>query len=62
MDELREHVKGYIQIVEMLKLKNEIRQASLNWEKGGSGSNVNPYKLDKRHKRQPLQKGPRYEM
>lgn len=48
----------------MSRFWNKVRQAGQNHENGESSPRIDPYKYDKRHKldkRQPLQRGPRYE-
>lgn len=48
----------------MSRFRNKVRQAGQNHQKGESSPRIDLYKFDKRHKldkRQPLQRGPRYE-
>ena len=64
MDKLRERAKGYIQIEEMSRFRNEVRQAGQKCDKHEENTKANSQKLDKRHKpdkRQSLSKVPRYE-
>ena len=64
MDELSEGAKGYIQLEEMSKFKNKVRQTGHKLEKHKANIKADLHKSDKRHmpdKHQPLSKGPRYE-
>ena len=49
---------------EMLRFKNEVRQARKKWEKGKSNARIDSHKSNKRHKpekHQPLPSRSRYE-
>jgi len=64
MDELCEQAKGYIQIEEMSRFRNEVRQIGQKHDKREGGTKTDSHKSDERDKpdkRQPLPKGPRYE-
>jgi len=64
MDELCERAKGYIQMEEMSRFQNKVKQARQKHDKREENAKIDSHKLDKRHKpdkRQPLLKGPRYE-
>ena len=64
MDELHERAKGYIQMEEMSRFRNEVRNVERKYDKRERSTKTDLYKSDKRHKpdkRQPLPKGPRYE-
>lgn len=63
MDELREQAKGYIQMKEMFRFRNEVWQAGQKPDKRERGTKTESCKSDERHKpnkRQPLPRGPRY--
>ena len=63
MAELCERPEGYIQMEEMSKLKNEVRQVRKK-HKCEANTKTDLHKSDKRHKpdkHQPLPKGPRHE-
>ena len=64
MDELCKRAKGYIDMEEMFRFRNEVRQAGKKCDKREEGTKTDSHNLDKRHKpnkRQPLPKGLRYE-
>ena len=64
MDELRERAKGYIQMEEMFKFRNKVRQVGQKRDKWEGNTKTNLYKSNKRHKldkRQPLSKGAKYD-
>ncbi|KAG4909762.1 hypothetical protein JHK87_055878 [Glycine soja] len=64
MDELRQRVKGYIQMEEMSRFRNEVRQAGQKHDKCEAQTKTDAHKSDNRHnldKCQPLFKGHRYE-
>ena len=50
MDELREWAKGYIQMEEMSRFWNEVRQAEKQRDKHEAHTKPNAHKSDKRHK------------
>ena len=63
-DKLCERAKGYIQMEEMSKFWNEVRQAGQKCDKREAYTKADLHKSDKRHKpnkHQPLSKGPKYE-
>ena len=63
MNELRKQAKGSIQMEEMLRFKNKVRQIGRKKEKGESNAKVDSHKSDTLHKSdkcQPLLKRPRY--
>ena len=57
MDELHEWAKGYVQMKERSKFRNEVRQAKLKCDKWEGSTKIDLHKSDKH---QPLPKGPRY--
>jgi len=64
MDELREWAKGYIQMEEVSKFRNKVRQAGQKRDKREESTKIDLHKSDKRHKldkHQPLPKGLWYE-
>jgi len=64
MDKFREQAKGYIQMKEMSRFRNEVRQAEQKRDKREGGTKTDSHKSDKRHKLdkcQPLSKGARHE-
>ena len=64
MDELCERAKGYIQMEEMSRFRNEVRQVGQKHNKHKANIKTNSHKSDKWHKldkHQPLSKGPKYE-
>jgi len=64
MDEVHDWAKGYIQMEEMSRFRNEVQQAGHKHEKRKTKTKADLHKSDERHKpdkRQPLSKGPRYE-
>lgn len=50
MEELRKRVKSYIQIEEILRFRNEVRQVGKKHEKGESCTRIDSHKSDKQHK------------
>ena len=63
MNELCERAKGYIQMEEMSRFKNEVRQDKSKRDKREGGRKTDSHKSNKRHKldkRQPLPKEPRF--
>ena len=63
MDELRKRAKDYIQMEEMSRFMNEVRQAGHKHDKRDGITKMDLHMLDKRHKpdkRLPLSKGLRY--
>ena len=63
MNKLRERAKGYIQMEEMSRFKNEVRQDKSKRDKREGGRKTDSHKSNKRHKldkRQPLPKEPRF--
>ena len=63
MDELHKRAKGYIQMEEMSRFRNEVRQAGHKRDKYEGSIKTDLHKSSKRHKldkRQPLPKWPRY--
>ena len=50
MDELCERAKGYIQMEEMSRFRNEVHQAGQRHDKNESNTKANLHKSDKRHK------------
>ena len=64
MDELGQRDKGYIQMEEMSRFRNEVRQAGQKRNKREAQTKADSHKSNKRHKpdkHQPLYKGPMYE-
>ena len=64
MDELRKRAKGYIEMEEMYKFQNEVRQAGQKHNKWEESTKTDLHKPDMRYKwdkRQPFPKGTRYE-
>ena len=64
IDKLREWANGYIQMEEMFRLRNEVRQARQKCDKREGGTNTDSHKSNNRKKsgkHQPLPKGPKYE-
>ena len=64
MDELRELDKSYIQMEEMSRFRNKVRQARKKHDKQEGSTKIDSHKLNKRHKldkHQPFPKGPRSE-
>ncbi|KAL5142306.1 hypothetical protein HKD37_09G025514 [Glycine soja] len=64
MDELGQRDKGYIQMEEMSRFRNEVRQAGQKRNKREAQTKADSHKSNKRHKPdkcQPLYKGPMYE-
>ncbi|KAG5149293.1 hypothetical protein JHK82_016174 [Glycine max] len=62
MNKLRERAKGYIQMEEMSRLKNKVRQDESKRDRREGGRKTDSHKSDKRHKLdklQPLPKEPR---
>ena len=63
MNKLRERAKGYIQMEEMSRLKNKVRQDESKRDRREGGRKTDSHKSDKRHKLdklQPLPKEPRF--
>ena len=58
MDELCERAKGYIQMEEMSRFKNEVRKAKQKRDKREGSTKADSHKSDKL---QLLLKGPKYE-
>ena len=64
MNELLKLAKGYIQMEEMSRFRNEVRQARQKRDKREGSTKTDLHKLDKRHKpdkSHSLPKGPEYE-
>ena len=64
MDELCKWAKGYIQMEEMSRFRNEVRQAKQKHKKRKGSTKINLHKSKKRHKpdkRLSFPKRPRYE-
>ncbi|KAG5068125.1 hypothetical protein JHK85_000502 [Glycine max] len=64
MDELRERAKGYIQMKEISRFRNQVRQVGQKCDKREGNTKIDIYKSDKRHKPdkcRPLTKRVRYE-